>query len=170
MDAPIRGFLLGHVGGGAPLTLDVRCHHGGNHVDSERKVGSALIQHAKPNFKVYILPLAVGGVAAVAGFGAVLATSKFLSGGLWVGGEIELSGSTIAFRPNAINRALHKADYRVEIPLVDMTDVRNEFGFVTGIISLLTDNGLLKIRVYGAKEFADAIRGRVAAVRTRHDF
>ena len=127
----------------------------------ERKIGNALIEHAKPNFKVYLIPLVTGGLAGVIGLGAALATTKFLNGGLWVGGEFELSESTIAFRPNAMNRALHKADYRLEIPLREITDVTNEFGFVTGIIRLLTVHGDLRIRVYGAQDFAKKIRTQI---------
>lgn len=131
----------------------------------ERKIGNALIEHAKPDFKVYLIPLAMEGVVAAVGFAAVVAASKFLNGGLWVGGEIELGATTITFRPNAMNRALHKADYRVEIPLRDIIDVKNQFGLITGIIALLTTHGALKIRTYGAQDFAKRIQAQVAVAR-----
>lgn len=62
------------------------------------------------------------------------------------------------------NRALHKADYGVEILLREIIDVTNDFGFVTGIILLQTDCGAIKIRVYGAQGFDIRIRSQIAAV------
>lgn len=133
---------------------------------AERKIGNALVEQAKADFRIYLLPAAVGGVTGVLAFGAVLAASKALNGGSWVGGEIELTESTIKFHPNAANRAIHQTDYDLEIPLRDIRDVKDEPGLITGIIRLLTDRGILKIRVYGAKSFAKRIRDYVVAARS----
>ena len=79
-------------------------------------------------------------------------------GGLWIGGTATLDETKIAFRPNALNLAVHAGDYSVEIPLADVSDVQVRFGFVTKIIDIVTDHGKLSIPCFGAPRFATKIR------------
>ncbi len=133
-----------------------------------KKAANALFADAKPGFEIYLLPLAVGGVPGAIAFGAVLAAAKKLCGGSWVGGTVELLDNSLEFRPNAMNEFLHEGNYKVAIPYADIVRVHNEFGFISGIIRLELRHANFKVRVFGAKDFAEEIRAR-ASSRARHE-
>jgi hypothetical protein len=88
----------------------------------------------------------------------VLKEFKKAMGGLWVGGTATLHETKLAFRPNALNRALHAGDYSVEIPLREISDIQVRFGFITKIIDIVTAHGKLSLRCFGAEDFAGTIR------------
>lgn len=120
------------------------------------KTVNALITDAEMGFAAKFLVNNTGlGVTET-----VLKGFKKAMGGLWVGGKATLYETRIAFRPNALNLAVHAGDYSVEILLSDVSDVQVRFGFVTKIIDIVTDHGKLSIRCYGAEAFAAKIRER----------
>jgi hypothetical protein len=82
--------------------------------------------------------------------------------GLWVGGNAYLTSSSLEFRPNALNRALHEGDLSRLIVLKSVLEVTDRFGVATRIVDITcrNDEGLT-FRCYGAREFADQIRGQV---------
>lgn len=119
-----------------------------------RKTVNALITDAEIGFGAKFIIGATGldvTETALKGFRKAM-------GGLWVGGTATLYDTKIAFRPNALNRAVHAGDYSVEIPLDEVSDVVVRFGFFTKIIDIVTTDGKLSIRCYGARNFAAKIR------------
>ena len=136
-----------------------------DNVPSIEKLANALFANARPGIEAYLLPLAVEGVAGAVAFGAVLAAAKKICGGLWVGGAVTLTNESLEFRPNAANQFLHQGNYRVVVPLSEVAEVRSEFGFVTGIVCLDLPHATFKVRVYGAKEFAESIRERIKGLK-----
>ena len=127
-----------------------------------KRLSNALIKDAEPDFGVFF------DVADVVGLGAVkstltaeLSVFKKLMGGLWVGGTTYLTEDAIKFRPNLINRLLHKGDCSVSIPLGEITDVKKRFGIVTQIIDIITTKGTLSIRCYGSGSFFEMINAQI---------
>jgi hypothetical protein len=87
-------------------------------------------------------------------------------GGLWVGGNLYLTSTALEFKPNALNRALHKGVMGSTVALHEVQEVIDRFGVVTRIVDVTSNNGTtLTFRCYGARQFADKIRGEVARVR-----
>lgn len=123
----------------------------------EKKTCNALIENAKPNFNAYLISLITGGVGGVVAISAVLGGFKKMLGGLWVGGTTYLTKENIIFTPNKLNKMFQSNIDCLKIPLSDITSVRKEFGFITGIIRIDTENGTLKLRCYGSSEFMDKI-------------
>ena len=119
-----------------------------------RKTVNALITDAEMSFGARFLVSATGLDVTE----AVLKGFKKAMGGLWVGGTATLYETKIAFRPNAMNKAVHAGDYSIEIPLDNVTEVQVRFGFVTKIIDIATADGKLSIRCFGAPDFAAKIR------------
>jgi hypothetical protein len=95
----------------------------------------------------------------------VLKEFKKVMGGLWVGGTATLYERKLAFRPNALNLAVHAGDYSVEIPLQEISDIQVRFGFVTKIIDIVTAHGKLSMRCFEAEDFANMIRTHKNALR-----
>lgn len=121
-----------------------------------RKRVNALIGDAKARFGVTYFVDPAGLIVTE----SVVEGFKKAMGGLWVGGTATLYETSIAFRPNALNRSVHDGDYSVEIPLSDVSDVQVRFGSITKIIDLVTDHGKLSLRCFGAEAFAAKIRER----------
>jgi hypothetical protein len=86
-------------------------------------------------------------------------------GGLWVGGRVVLADASLSFAPNAMNRAVQKGVEEISVDLRDIDSVEVLPGFFTKIIAMKTGAGVLKIRCYGARAFAEEIRAAVAARR-----
>ena len=83
---------------------------------------------------------------------------RYFMKGLWLGGNVSLTSTQLIFELNALNKLFHSGDYRVEIPLVEISQVivqKPVIGFK--IIQVLIPQGDFKIRVKGAKEFASLI-------------
>ena len=90
---------------------------------------------------------------------------RYIMGGLWLGGNISLTATKLIFELNRLNKLFHSGDYRVEIPLVDISQVivvKPALGFKT--IQFIIPNGDFKIRVKAAQEFADLIQETRAKV------
>jgi hypothetical protein len=84
-----------------------------------RKGVGALIPDAKPTG-------AFSGLLAVQTWGLWLLELRLLrrlSGGLWVGGDLEVWTDHLSFTPNAINRAVHEGDLDRRISLQSITNV-----------------------------------------------
>jgi len=124
----------------------------------EKKICNALIKDAKPNFNFYIVPFASNGVAGMVIADAVIKSFKKMFDGLWVGGTVYMASDCVIFNPNSLNKMLHSNVGRIEIPRSDIVGVDKEFGLVTSIICIKTNNGILKIRCYGASSFIDKIK------------
>ena len=89
--------------------------------------------------------------------GIILPVFKQLMGGLWVGGITYLTKDAVSFRPNFANRLVHKQDCSVEVPLGEITDVQERFGFFTKIIDIKTSKATLSIRCFSTASFIDMI-------------
>jgi len=92
---------------------------------------------------------------------AVLAAFKKAYGGLWVGGRATLTDTELAFHPNAVNRAVQSGTLDIVVPLPAITGVEVERGVLTKIIAIRAAGSVVKIRCFGAREFADQIRSAV---------
>ena len=124
------------------------------------KLANALIADAEMSFGAKFIVSATSPVTetVVAGF-------KKAMGGLWVGGKPTLHETKISFRPNALNKAVHEGDYSLEIPLDHVSEIQVRFGFITKIIDIVTAEGKLSIRCFGAPDFADKIREQKARLK-----
>jgi len=94
---------------------------------------------------------------AITSVNAVISDFKERMGGLWVGGATYLTKDAIIFRPNLVNRLIHKQDYSVRIPLSEIVAVQKRFGFVTQIIDIKTGKGIFSIRCFRPNSFIDMI-------------
>ena len=94
--------------------------------------------------------------------GVVLEAAKKMMGGLWVGGTAMIQEKSLVFRPNWLNRLIHKAEYTVTIPFEEMTGIDVRFGMGTNIIDIVTGDGKLSIRCFGAQAFAELIQKQKA--------
>ncbi|EJM63960.1 hypothetical protein PMI30_03985 [Pseudomonas sp. GM50] len=87
----------------------------------------------------------------------VLEAFKEAYGGLWVGGKMVLTQTTVRLSANAMNRLVQDGTLDIELPLALIRKVTIEGGFMTKIIRLDTDAGSVKFRCYGAKDVATLI-------------
>ncbi|MBN8913320.1 MAG: hypothetical protein J0H65_14935 [Rhizobiales bacterium] len=87
-------------------------------------------------------------------------------GGLWVGGAVTLTRDALYFGPNALNGALHADDTSQSVALDRVLEVSDRFGWLTRIVDVRTDDGeTFTFRCFGARSFAEQIRGAVQALR-----
>lgn len=88
-------------------------------------------------------------------------------GGLWVGGTATLTRRHLSFAPNALNVAIHRDGERLhtELDLRTVVGVEVQGGFVTKIVQVFVPGGVLKLRCWRAKGFADDILKAVRAAR-----
>ena len=118
------------------------------------KTVNALIPEAEMGFAAKFI-LDKAGVSAT---GPVLEVAKKLMGGLWVGGTVAIEERALVFRPNLLNRLVHKSEYTVTIPFKEIFQVNVRLGFVTKITDVVTADGRFSFRCYGAEAFADLLR------------
>jgi hypothetical protein len=85
--------------------------------------------------------------------------------GLWLGGNVYLTSTQLIFELNALNKLFHSGNYRVEISLVDVSQVIVKPALGYKIIQLMIPQGDFKIRVSGAKEFANLIEETLAKAK-----
>lgn len=128
---------------------------------SVKRTCNALIEDAQAGFCAYLVSVA-GGIESLASTVVVLAAFKKAMGGLWVGGTVLLTSTSLQFRSNAVNNFFHSEPYFIKIPLSDISSVNRECGFVTGIICVGTPHGSMKIRCFKAKDFAQKINEAVS--------
>lgn len=120
----------------------------------ETRVANACLADAEPNALFRYVMDATG---ASKGADPALELIRKMSGGLWVGGRVFLTSHRIVFLPNALNRAVHKELPVIAFRLADVTGVATRFGFVTNIADFATPAGLLTVRAYGMKAFAEKV-------------
>lgn len=101
----------------------------------------------------------VAGWVANAPVHAAVEQQRALHGGLWVGGKAELTSKEIRFAPNAMNRAVHANGGTLQwaVPLNAIVAVHLRKAFVTNIIDIETDGGVLSLRCWRAQAFADDV-------------
>jgi hypothetical protein len=131
-----------------------------------KRLSNALIKDAVADFELFfkVVGLKRLGLLAKPLLNAQLSVFKKLMGGLWVGGTTYLTEDAVIFRPNRMNRLVHKGDCSVSIPLIEITDVKKRFGMVTQIIDITTSKGTLSVRCYRSSSFLEMIREQ-----TQHD-
>lgn len=130
-----------------------------------KRLSNALIKDAEPDFKVFLIADLVGLGAIKVPLTAELSLFKKFWGGLWVGGTTYLTEDAVTFRPNRMNRLIHKGDCSVTIPLREITDLKKRFGIVTQIIDIITSKGTLSIRCYGSASFVEMIMAQMKDAR-----
>jgi len=91
---------------------------------------------------------------------------RLFTGGLWLGGNVYLTSTQLIFELNAVNKLFHSGNKRVEIPLVEISQVTVKSGLGYKTIQLIIPQGDFKIRVRGAKEFANLIEETVAKAKS----
>ncbi|MEV0670091.1 hypothetical protein [Mycobacterium sp. NPDC050441] len=124
------------------------------------KAANALIEDAEAN--------ALGRLAAQASSGTThwIDRSRQRYGGLWVGGRLTLTTTTVEFHPNAANRSIQSGSLDVVVPLRYVESVELMPGLVTKIVVVRTPERVLSARCFGATKLADQIR---AAAHAAHD-
>ena len=95
--------------------------------------------------------------------GPVLGLFRSWAGGLWVGGRVTLTTASVVFAPNALNRMVQSGSLDVSIPLAAIDDIEVVPGFVTNIVVLRTTELVFKVRCWGARRFASAVRAAISA-------
>lgn len=85
-------------------------------------------------------------------------------GGVWVGGRLTLTPTTLEFHPNGVNRLANTGPLDLEIDLRRVESVEVQPGVLTKIIAVQVGGGrVVKARCFGAAGLADQVR---AAVRS----
>ena len=83
---------------------------------------------------------------------------KTYVGGTWVGGTATLTKTELSFKPSALSFVLPtKTDASFSIPLNKIADVVVDGGFITKIIRVELPELTVRLRCYGAAEFAHKI-------------
>lgn len=113
-----------------------------------------------------LVPDAVACVPGGPSINHVIKTFQTYYGGLWVGGTVYLTMDSLVFRPNGINRLLHKGDMRRTVHLLDIVSVEDRRGWFTNIVDVnLHGDPKLTFRCYGATRFSKAIRDQASRIR-----
>ena len=128
-----------------------------------KKLCNCFVADAEADPSKYALAMRLLGVDAAA-VEVVLRRFQTVYGGLWVGGSVELTTQPLTFRPNVVNRAVHRGDYSFSVPLSEITSVTYEPGFLTVIVVVTTRHGRFKLRCFAARRFRGVLnRTRAAA-------
>jgi len=135
----------------------------------DRRLCNALIKDAEPDFEAFLLFAEIVGLEEISkpikSIKSTMSIAKKLLDGLWVGGTSYLTRDAIIFRPNLLNRILHKQDCSVVIPLNRISGITKRSGFVTQIIDIIVPQGTLSIRCYWPTSFIDAINSQISQLR-----
>ena len=97
----------------------------------------------------------------------VLWLSKWLTGGVWVGGRLTLTETQLAFAANDMNRALQEGTLDWSAFLLDIRQIVVRPGLVNNVIEIHTGDGTMKFRCWGAKAFSARIEDQVLVLRSR---
>ncbi|WKG06205.1 hypothetical protein [Mycolicibacterium sp. HK-90] len=121
------------------------------------KTANALIEDAEVN--------ALGRLAAQTSSGSTrwIDRSRQRYGGLWVGGRLTLTTTTVEFHPNTANRSLQNGSLDVVLALRHVESVELMPGLVTKIVVVRTPDRVLSARCFGAAKLADQIRSAADA-------
>lgn len=99
------------------------------------------------------------------GVGWAVRRSKKKHGGLWVGGRATLTSTSLLFAPNSINRLVNSGELDIALELQDVLEVQVERALFTNIVQIHTAAATVKLRCYGAENFAELVSQQVARVR-----
>ncbi len=126
-----------------------------------RKFCNALIKEAKTTEEVSRMMRAESR--------AVVALTRRLGGGLWVGGACYLTDSLLVFEPNSLNSMMHESDCSFSIPLSDIVKTERRFGVLTGIIDIHTAHKQYSLRMFNANGFRKLLEStRLGISKTVH--
>ncbi len=120
--------------------------------DAEADLSATTRSDTMGRVKVEVAPK---GVAAAA---KRVSEVKRMSDGLWVGGRIVLYRDYLEFRPNKTNERLHSNLSSVRINLSTIRNVMVRRRFLTGIVSVATEEGDFEFRCWKAREACSQIR------------
>lgn len=125
------------------------------------KAANALIEDAEPSALAYL--------AAKVGSGNTswIGRARRRYGGLWVGGRLTLTTTSVEFHPNGVNRSLHGSSLDVVIHLRHVESVELLPGFVTRIVAVRIEGGVFLARCFGARKLVGQIDSAVRAARER---
>jgi hypothetical protein len=92
-------------------------------------------------------------------------------GGLWVGGRVVLTTTSLRFQPNQMNINLHEkpTSLEVEVALSEILDLGLRRGLITNIIDVRSATGLLSIRCFRADSLRAQIWQQVELQRTNRN-
>ena len=78
-------------------------------------------------------------------------------GGVWVGGNAILTGYSLTFQTNSVNKLIHgrRADLVIDLP--EIAEVTLQRALASDIITVRTNTAMLQIRCFGADAFASQI-------------
>lgn len=105
----------------------------------------------------------IAGAGDTGVLGKTLKKFKEKHGGLWVGGKMLLTPTTIHLNANWMNRIAQDGTLDIEVPLASIRNVRFEKSLITHIVRLDTDEQCIKFRCFGAKEVAALIKETILA-------
>ena len=92
----------------------------------------------------------------------ILGAFRRLYGGLWVGGRLTVTTTELEFHANAANRALQSGQLDIRADLRAVSSVEVLPGVVIKIIAIHTDEQVIKVRCWRARNIADRIRAAAA--------
>ena len=104
----------------------------------------------KPGFA--FVPGAIPSALATGASGARAQRMAARHGGLWVGGEIEMSPVGVSFKASAVEESLHVGVAQVDILSLHISSVRYQFGWLSNSIVVSHEGGEFRVRCVGAKQ------------------
>jgi hypothetical protein len=136
------------------------------------KAANALIPDAAPS-EAALQIASVGDLTPIgrsidqAQFRWTMTLVRKLYGGLWVGGRADLCADRLKFAPNEMNGALTAGPLDWDIDTRDITDVKVRFGLITNIVVIFLGHEAVKLRCFGARDFARHILEAAEAAGAR---
>ncbi len=83
--------------------------------------------------------------------------------------RLEFDGHELRFRPNALNRTLHKGDLEITIDRSEIVEVLGRRGFLTGLLLVRTSDEIFSFRVYGAPRASRTIEAAISGTSDDSD-
>ncbi|MFJ7793823.1 hypothetical protein [Pseudomonas sp. NPDC096950] len=116
-----------------------------------------LVADAEVNYGLADDVYSIAGSGNVGALSRVMEAFKQANGGLWVGGKMALTRTSVRLSASALNRLVQEGTLDIDLPLAMIRKVTIEGGFVTKIVRLDTDAGSVKFRCFGARDVAALI-------------
>ncbi|UZE09611.1 hypothetical protein [Pseudomonas sp. B21-053] len=116
-----------------------------------------LVADAEVNYGLADDVYSIAGSGNVGALSRVMEAFKQANGGLWVGGKMALTRTSVRLSASALNRLVQEGTLDIDLPLAMIRKVTLEGGFVTKIVRLDTDAGSVKFRCFGARDVAALI-------------
>ena len=130
-------------------------------------VSEEIIQKKTANYFIPVDQAIIPDISYFSGDGGQKIFSNYVKkNGLWIGGAVYLSSSSIFFKANALNAALNANNpLAASIPLNDIKLLNFKKAIGTSIISVLSETDSLVFRCFGAKNFLLRISEMVPKVK-----